>query len=156
MSQIYKWVSSHVMQINMELVHLVKIKDVIIIFIVLNQIKIKMLRFNLLIITSKQFPPSIVLCVCHFCMVVIRIISNIHIEQKNSIYTKFIFKLNLKNKKVINQIPTHLNGMTSGGARNLGRGARLKNKIGNKKLININNKISKQLYDNVIVIQNLT
>ena len=36
------------------------------------------------------------------------------------------------------------------------RGARLKDKIGNKKLININNKISKQLYDNVIVIQNLT
>ena len=35
-------------------------------------------------------------------------------------------------------------------------GARLKNKIGNKKLININNKISKQLYDNLIVIQNLT
>ena len=35
-------------------------------------------------------------------------------------------------------------------------GARLKDKIGNKKLININNKISKQLYDNVIVIQNLT
>ena len=40
-------------------------------------------------------------------------------------------------------------------------GARLKNKIRNKKinlkkLININNKISKQLYDNVIVIQNLT
>ena len=29
-------------------------------------------------------------------------------------------------------------------------------KIGNKKLININNKISKQLYDNIIVIQNLT
>ena len=35
-------------------------------------------------------------------------------------------------------------------------GARLKDKIGGKKLININNKISKQLYDNVIVIQNLT
>ena len=35
-------------------------------------------------------------------------------------------------------------------------GARLKDKIGNKKLININYKISKQLYDNVIVIQNLT
>ena len=35
-------------------------------------------------------------------------------------------------------------------------GARLKDKIGNKKLININNKISKQLYDNVIVIHNLT
>ena len=35
-------------------------------------------------------------------------------------------------------------------------GARLKDKIGNKKLININNKISKQLYDNVIVIKNLT
>ena len=35
-------------------------------------------------------------------------------------------------------------------------GARLKDKIGNKKLININNKISKQLYDNLIVIQNLT
>ena len=34
--------------------------------------------------------------------------------------------------------------------------ARLKDKIGNKKLININNKISKQLYDNLIVIQNLT
>ena len=34
-------------------------------------------------------------------------------------------------------------------------GARLKDKIENKKLININNKISKQLYDNVIVIQNL-
>ena len=35
-------------------------------------------------------------------------------------------------------------------------GARLKDKIGNKKLININNKISKELYDNLIVIQNLT
>jgi len=35
-------------------------------------------------------------------------------------------------------------------------GARLKDKIGSKKLININNKINKQLYDNVIVIQNLT
>ena len=35
-------------------------------------------------------------------------------------------------------------------------GTRLKDKIGNKKLININNKISKQLYDNVIVIKNLT
>ena len=40
-------------------------------------------------------------------------------------------------------------------------GARLKDKIGSKKLIlkkliNINNKISKQLYDNVIVIRNLT
>ena len=34
-------------------------------------------------------------------------------------------------------------------------GARLKDKIENKKLININNKINKQLYDNVIVIQNL-
>ena len=34
-------------------------------------------------------------------------------------------------------------------------GARLKDKIGNKKLININNKISKQLYDNIIVKQNL-
>ena len=37
-------------------------------------------------------------------------------------------------------------------------GARLKDKIGKKnnlkKIININNKISKQLYDNVIVIQN--
>ena len=31
-----------------------------------------------------------------------------------------------------------------------------KKKINLKKLININNKISKQLYDNVIVIQNLT
>ena len=31
-----------------------------------------------------------------------------------------------------------------------------KTKINLKKLININNKISKQLYDNVIVIQNLT
>ena len=41
------------------------------------------------------------------------------------------------------------------------KGARLKDKIGSKKLIlkkliNINNKISRQLYDNVIVIQNLT
>ena len=35
-------------------------------------------------------------------------------------------------------------------------GARLKDKIGNKKLININNKISKELYDNLIVIHNLT
>ena len=35
-------------------------------------------------------------------------------------------------------------------------GARLKDKIENKKLININNKISKELYDNLIVIQNLT
>ena len=39
-------------------------------------------------------------------------------------------------------------------------GARLKVNIGKKinlkKLININNKISKQLYDNVIVIQDLT
>ena len=35
-------------------------------------------------------------------------------------------------------------------------GARLKDKTGSKKLINNNNKISKQLYDNVIVIQNLT
>ena len=35
-------------------------------------------------------------------------------------------------------------------------GARLKDNIGNKKLININNKISKELYDNLIVIQNLT
>ena len=39
-------------------------------------------------------------------------------------------------------------------------GARLKvniwKKINLKKLININNKISKQLYDNVIVIQDLT
>ena len=39
-------------------------------------------------------------------------------------------------------------------------GAKLKDKIGNKKinikkLININNKISKELYDNLIVIQNL-
>ena len=34
--------------------------------------------------------------------------------------------------------------------------ARLKNKIESKKLININNKINKLLYDNVIVIQNLT
>ena len=34
-------------------------------------------------------------------------------------------------------------------------GARLKENIGNKKLININNKISKQLYDNIIVKQNL-
>ena len=31
-------------------------------------------------------------------------------------------------------------------------GARLKDKIGSKKLININNQINKQLYDNVIVI----
>ena len=47
--------------------------------------------------------------------------------------------------------------MGSGGARNLGLGGvRLKDKIGNKKLININNKISKELYDNLIVIQNLT
>ena len=50
----------------------------------------------------------------------------------------------------------------SGRARNLGQGgAKLKDKIGNKKinikkLININNKISKELYDNLIVIQNLT
>ena len=36
------------------------------------------------------------------------------------------------------------------------RGARLKDMIENKKIININNKISKQLYDNVIVIPNLT
>ena len=35
-------------------------------------------------------------------------------------------------------------------------GARLKDKIGNKKLININNKISKELYNNLIVMQNLT
>ena len=34
-------------------------------------------------------------------------------------------------------------------------GTRLKDKIENKKLISINNKISKQLYDNIIVIQNL-
>ena len=46
--------------------------------------------------------------------------------------------------------------LSSGGARNLGQGGRLKDKIGNKKLININNKISKELYDNLIVIQNLT
>ena len=35
-------------------------------------------------------------------------------------------------------------------------GARSKDKIESKKLININNKINKLLYDNVIVIQNLT
>ena len=51
--------------------------------------------------------------------------------------------------------------VSSDGAKNLCQGgARLKDKIGKKKinlkkLININNKISKQLYDNVIVIQNL-
>ena len=37
----------------------------------------------------------------------------------------------------------------------LGRG-KIGKKNNLKKLININNKISKQLYDNVIVIQNLT
>ena len=54
----------------------------------------------------------------------------------------------------LDQMPSYT---ASGGARNLGwGGARLKDKIGNKKLININNKISKELYDNLIVIQNLT
>ena len=48
-----------------------------------------------------------------------------------------------------------------GKAKYLGRGARLKDKIESKKLIwkiliNINNKVNKQLYANVIVIHNLT
>ena len=36
------------------------------------------------------------------------------------------------------------------------RGGKIKRQDWKKKLININYKISKQLYDNVIVIQNLT
>ena len=40
---------------------------------------------------------------------------------------------------------------------NLGRGGGIKRQDFNlKKLININNKINKQLYNNVIILQNLT
>jgi len=69
--------------------------------------------------------------------------------QKIFIFTKIRFS-NTFSIHILYSI-RRVNLGASGGARNLGQGGKIKS----KKLININNKINKLLYYNVIVIQNL-